>query len=146
MTTTIEKRIETLIHREIYLNQYALVEDLILKPNPDMIECIENFYDESSATIEEYLQYETDIPETDWQELDVHERLNLAQAEGFEAQPQEIFEWWLVSDWLASKLKEFEEPVLDCDYGTWWGRTCTGQAISMDWIIRRIVEVTEYAK
>ena len=146
MTTIIEKRIETLIAHEIYLNQNALVEDLILKPNPDMIECIENFYDESSATVEEFLSYETGLPESDWEDLDVHDRLNLAEAQGFESQPHEIYEWWLVSDWLADKLKEFEEPVLDCNYGSWWGRTCTGQAIKLDYVVRKIVETTGYAE
>jgi PleD family two-component response regulator len=35
---TLENRIEQLVSREIYLNQSHLVEDLILKPNPDWIE------------------------------------------------------------------------------------------------------------
>jgi len=60
--------------------------------------------------------------------------------------PQDISEWWLVSDWLADKLREFEQPLLDMEYGTWWGRTCTGQAIKMDYVIRKIVEATDYAK
>lgn len=52
---------------------------------------------------------------------------------------QEIFEWWLISDWLAAKLKERKEPILENDFGTWWGRTCTGQAIKMDSVIIQIV-------
>lgn len=58
---TLENRIEQLVSREIYLNQSHLMEDLILKPNPDWIEYIENYYDESSEAVEEYLTYETDI-------------------------------------------------------------------------------------
>jgi hypothetical protein len=140
------RRIEQLVSREIYLNQSHLVEDLILKPNPDWIEYIENYYDESSEAVDEYLTCETDIEEATWQELDVHERLDLAREVGFEPSPQDIFEWWLVSDWLAEKLQEFEQPVLTTDYGAWWGRTCTGQAIKMDYVIRKIVEATDYAK
>ncbi len=143
---TFGKQIETLIEREIFANQSNLVEGLILKLNPDWIEHIENYYDENSEAVEEYLTYGTDTKEATWQELDVHERLNLAQDEGFEAHPQEIYEWWLVSDWLADKLREFEQPVLAMEYGTWWGRTCTGQAIKMDDVIRQIVESTDYAK
>ncbi|WP_282775476.1 hypothetical protein [Phaeodactylibacter xiamenensis] len=60
--------------------------------------------------------------------------------------PQDISEWWLVSDWLDGKLREFEQPVLEMEYGTWWGRTTTGQAIKMDYVIRKIVEATDYAK
>lgn len=43
--------------------------------------------------------------------------------------PQEIFEWWAVSDWLAEKLSEVNAPVIRCDYGDWWGRTTTGCAL-----------------
>ena len=46
--------------------------------------------------------------------------------------PQEVFEWWLVSDWLAGELDALGCPLLRNDYGTWWGRTCTGQAILQD--------------
>lgn len=53
---------------------------------------------------------------------------------------QDIFEWWVVSDWLANKLKEQGEPIIDNDFGTWWGRTCSGQAIYMDGVINDIYE------
>jgi len=45
---------------------------------------------------------------------------------------QEVFEHWLCSDWLINKLKEQEEPILETDLETWWGRTCTGQSIALD--------------
>lgn len=67
----LEKRIETLIEREIFANQSHLVEELVIKPNPDWIEHIENYYNESSEAVEAYLTYETDIEEAIWQELDV---------------------------------------------------------------------------
>jgi len=47
--------------------------------------------------------------------------------------PQEIFEWWPInSSFLVKELLEIGEPVLSNDYGDWWGRTCTGQSISLD--------------
>jgi len=52
--------------------------------------------------------------------------------------PQEIFEWWAVTEWLGNKLMESGEPVLSNDYGYWWGRTCTGQAIILDGTIQKI--------
>ena len=64
------------------------------------------------------------------------ENLNDAETDEY----QEIFEWWAISNWLADKLKEHKEPILDNDYGTWWGRTCTGQAIKMDAVIEDIAE------
>lgn len=54
--------------------------------------------------------------------------------------PQEIFEWWLVSPWFGRQLVLRGEPVLDNDYGLWWGRTATGQAISADYIIQQIYD------
>ena len=53
---------------------------------------------------------------------------------------QDIFEWWVVSDWLARKLQEKGEPILENDFGTWWGRTCSGQAIYMDGVINDIYD------
>jgi len=47
--------------------------------------------------------------------------------------PVEVYEWYLITDsWVADKLKDMGQPMLDNDYGTWWGRTCTGQAIALD--------------
>lgn len=51
---------------------------------------------------------------------------------------EEIYEYWLVSPYLGEKLRENGEAVLE-RYGAWvWGRTCTGQAIALDWVIENI--------
>lgn len=51
----------------------------------------------------------------------------------------EVYEHWIVSDWLAQKLRERGEAVSDDISGlVVWGRTTTGQAISMDAVIRDI--------
>ncbi|HZE87111.1 MAG TPA: hypothetical protein VE090_02780 [Methylomirabilota bacterium] len=55
-------------------------------------------------------------------------------------QPQEIFEWWLVSPWFGKKLLIEGQPVIDNGYGIWWGRCTTGQAISMDYVIQQIYD------
>jgi hypothetical protein len=62
----------------------------------------------------------------------------------FEAnqEPQEIFEWWLVTGWLLAKLEAHGEPVLYTDYGKWWGRTTTGQAVYIDHVIEEIYSET----
>lgn len=52
---------------------------------------------------------------------------------------QEIFEWWIVDTWVAKKLEDRGEPILNNDCGIWWGRTTTGQAIAMDYVIADIV-------
>lgn len=55
-----------------------------------------------------------------------------------ETEMQEIFEWWIVTNWLYEKLKEKNEPVLEWGNNYYWGRTCTGQAIMLDWVISEI--------
>lgn len=51
----------------------------------------------------------------------------------------EALEYWIVSDWLGEKLQEHGEMVADDLLGfTIWGRTCSGQSISMDHVISEI--------
>ena len=55
----------------------------------------------------------------------------------------EVFEWWLVTPYLAELLKGNEEVIL-ADYDCyWWGRTTAGQALWMDYVIQKIAEQTE---
>ena len=51
-----------------------------------------------------------------------------------------IYEHWIVSDWLARKLKERGETVGELCGMTIWGRCTTGQSICMDNVIRCIIE------
>lgn len=41
----------------------------------------------------------------------------------------EIIQWWSVSDWLAEKLKNIGEVVLEADYDRYWGREGVGALI-----------------
>lgn len=52
---------------------------------------------------------------------------------------REVYEHWLVSDWLADNLEALGEKV-DRDFAgmTIWARTTTGQAIYADGVIKRI--------
>lgn len=52
----------------------------------------------------------------------------------------EPLEFWLVSNWLANKLKEHGGRVYDLGDGNIWGRMTSGQAIYMDSLIRDIAE------
>lgn len=45
---------------------------------------------------------------------------------------KDIFEYWLVSNWLYEKLQELKEPVMEWNNLYIWGRCCTGQAIALD--------------
>ena len=55
----------------------------------------------------------------------------------------EVLEWWLVTPYMAELLKENGE-VIFADYDCyWWGRTTSGQALCMDWVIQEIARQTE---
>ena len=56
----------------------------------------------------------------------------------------EIFEHWLVSDWLLNQLSKLEEPLLKTDFENWWGRTCTGQSIYLDYNIQKLAYEYSY--
>lgn len=55
-------------------------------------------------------------------------------------EPDEIYEWWAVSGWLGDKLKEQGCCVIDSYGKSYWGRTTTGQAISLDGCIFNIAK------
>ena len=50
----------------------------------------------------------------------------------------EVLEWWLVTPWLAERLKEQGEIIIDKLGCRWWGRLTSGQAIYMDGVIQEI--------
>lgn len=50
----------------------------------------------------------------------------------------DVYEHWIVSNWLARKLAERGEVTGDVCGMTIWGRCTTGQAISMDYVIQQI--------
>jgi len=61
--------------------------------------------------------------------------------EDAEGNMPEVFEYWLVTPWLAEKLKEQGELVVEDFYNlVIWGRQTTGQVIYADGVIGRIVK------
>lgn len=64
-------------------------------------------------------------------------------------QYHEIFEYWIVSEFLYKKLKEKGQPVLEWGNNYYWGRCTTGQAILLDDVISSIcsdMEILENQK
>ena len=104
------------IHPHILRNQHMLVTDMFDSDD------IENLYMTDKEILENMGSYDEDMSD---QEL-IDEVRNKGE------DIQEIFEWYLVSDWLLDRLREINEPVIDNDYGEYWGRCCTGQAICLD--------------
>ena len=55
----------------------------------------------------------------------------------------EVMEWWLVTERLAEKLKQYGEIVLESFGSYWWGRKESGQPIEEDWIIQLLAKKNE---
>ena len=50
----------------------------------------------------------------------------------------EVVEWYVVSDWLGTKLRYYGEVVIDIWEKSYWGRQSTGQSIICDNVIEQI--------
>lgn len=68
----------------------------------------------------------------------------VSEIEDLDGEYIEVYEWWMVSSWLAGKLEEKGEIVIgdECI----WGRRTTGQAILLDYIISEICNDMELLK
>jgi hypothetical protein len=55
-----------------------------------------------------------------------------------EDEAKEIYEWWIVSSFLAKKLKAQNQAIIEWGNNFYWGRETTGQAILLDGVISRI--------
>ena len=92
--------------------------------------------------LKEYLK-DRFTEETSLEVLDTEELKDLADdlfidIDNF-IEPEEALEHWIVSDWLADKLEAYGELITKDFLGlTIWGRTCSGQAIMLDWVISKI--------
>ena len=65
-------------------------------------------------------------------------RANLISEEYLYPFADDVMEWWLIDSWLAERLKEQGEIIIDELGCRWWGRLTSGQAIYMDGVIQEI--------
>jgi len=147
-----QKKLGDFVANEVFICQSSLV-DRMLQKGVFNLEDIENLnksqedelQDLTKEALLEILAHEDLINEfKDKTETQIIDKILILQEEGdldeLETEHQEIYEWWIVSDWLLRTLKAKGEPILSNDYGDWWGRCCTGQAIKMDYIIEKIYD------
>jgi hypothetical protein len=117
---TAQEQAGNLVNKEVLQNQNSLIDHLMEK-EIFSYEDVGNLYKTDNELLDEGFKAE---------EIENGDADNM----------KEIYEWWLVSDWLLDKLEAEGEPVLRTDYGDWWGRTCTGQAIALDSVIQKIAK------
>jgi hypothetical protein len=63
--------------------------------------------------------------------------------ENLDTEPQEIYEWWIVTSYLYEQLQNKGEPVIEWCGLHLWGRGTSGQAILLDSVISDICEDME---
>ena len=62
----------------------------------------------------------------------------ISEEDAYPLNGEEVLEWWLVTPWLAERLKREGEIIIESLDCRWWGRTTSGQAIYMDSVIGEI--------
>lgn len=156
---------EKFVQREIFTNVSMMVEYIIKKgfedhDAPFSLEDAENYYVNNEDYIfeleneKEELEAELEKLETSMRDdkMDKMEELGkkiielkdkIEDLETEQEEPAEIFEWWLITDWLGHKLKEKGEVIIDDVNHRIWGRSCTGQHILLDSVISKICEDLE---
>lgn len=120
------------IRPHIYRNQSSLVTDLMQEEiHGFYYGDIENLY----LTDEEIIKYHFDDIKLNQDSKEINpDMLNEYKYDN----PKEIYEWYLVSNWFFDRLREINEPIINNDYGEYWGRCATGQAICLDYDIQEL--------
>lgn len=129
-----------LVERDIIMNASMLVDDL-LEVNKLSIDDIENYY--TYHCIDDGEELENVGGDYPWQCPSCGKVSASPEDDGMESEPREIFEWWFVTGFMFTDLKNHGEPVIDSPYGKLWGRCTTGQAIAMDGVIETIAKEME---
>lgn len=153
-----------LVRREVHYCVSSLVSSLAMGAhavtrNTDMGRHLANLTEQAQELALPILDYEEAAREAGWRTTDDSEFTDgteivgsigpndpdggwptICDAMGIEPYDREVFEHWIVSNWLADKLEAKGEKV-DRDFAgmTVWARTTTGQAISCDSVIKEII-------
>jgi len=143
---TLEQMAEKIVREDIYCNVGQLVE-FSLKMDASG----EN---DAPVTWEDFEAERPDFETMDRDELlewlEENVSANLSQYDDLDDydlirecddnyEPPEVYEYWAISGWLADKLSDRGEMVARA-YPDIWARCTTGQAISMDGVIRSIAK------
>lgn len=141
-TRELQDATRALAEREIYCNLSLMVDALLGSIDADDKEWWEEIEQLKLEATD--LVFRCNSCDHDWEEspnFDEGRRCPKCESEDiFENEEQrqerasetEIYEWYSVSNWIATKLKEQGEII----YENWghclWGRTGTGQAVALD--------------
>lgn len=144
------------VGKEIFSNANGMVEYILqttlessenYNNAPFNEDDVENLYTDNSDDIEaKKVEIET-LEENE--EISDEERENqidtlneeIEELEEEQQERKEVYEWWIVSSYLADKLRKKGQVVIP--HMNIWGRCATGQAILLDNVISEICEDME---
>lgn len=139
MQDKINETAKRIVDQDVYANVDSMVRYILSQDDPnapftyDDIEINTPDYDDmSEEEVDDLLVSEYSEDPADYSDLD--EKIDFLKDNY--SQP-EVYEYWLVSNWLADKLRDNGETIID-DYIAIWGRSTTGQAIYLDGVIQRV--------
>jgi len=147
--TSLERQLDQFVNREVIYNVNELMTKLYTSDDYENIyDAFQNLQDYKTP-VKEWLLNATEHEKNELKTIEVIEDLkDMTEGDYMNAcsyldlndqVDQEILEYWIVTEYLADKLIEQGEPVAKDIHGlTVWGRTCSGQAISIDGVIGRI--------
>lgn len=92
---------------------------------------IERLRDLQNDLYDQILEDKTNEDEIEEKRSKIEEEIE--ELENLESEPAEIYEWWIVSSYLAEKLNKKGYCIIESE--NIWGRQTTGQAILLDYII-----------
>ena len=114
--------IRDFVNREVYVNASHLIEELIeVRTNGGICRAL------SKRGMYTHLK-EFDLDNIEW------------PRDTETGDPVEVFEWWIVSSWLGRKLEAKDELIIKSGNLTIWGRTTTGQSMTIDSVIEDIYD------
>ena len=133
----IQRKADRLVNTDVYLNMSCIIAEL-LRHDPELLEGMSHVDNHVCPQCGELFEYVLGYIVVD--EYDEAECKSCIESVEPELEPKVIYEYWAVSSWLARKLGEAGEAVHTDVFGhNIWGRCTTGQAISMDHVIREMV-------
>ena len=144
---------EHLLRYEVLANQTSLIENdnFFNLDNCSVYEIAVNLYDRSHEAMYEYLEEECNFNEVmktvenyDYQNIKTIKKIpvnilsDVADDMCFEGKVKEPLEWWLVTERLHKDLTNLGFVTLETDWGYYWGRITSGQAIELDNVIQDV--------
>lgn len=134
-----------LVNREVLLCVSGLAEKM-MGHETDLLEHFDNLYVRVCEECGEHLPHDAENDPSDPLDPSGDAAYQCPSCDSYmdldecDIEPQEVYEWYAVTDWLAKHLAQRGEVVCHDFYNlNLWGRCTTGQAILLDGVIQSIV-------